>query len=220
MKSVYIIVEGHTEKEFVNTIISQYLLEKGIYSVRPILIYTSRNGRGGMVNYNHLKNTIKQQLFSNKTDFIVTTLVDFYRLPHNMPNYEKCMKANSDDQKALALEAEINKDINDARFFSYIQLHEFEALLFSNNNGFKEYFLNHESDQTAAIIRKYKNPEDINSSPQGAPSKRILAIKKDYNKPVFGNVLALEVGIEAMLDKCPRFSAWIQMMIKMASPER
>ena len=50
MRRVYIVVEGQTEQEFVNTVISPYLQGFGVFSITPVLIRTSRNGRGGMVN--------------------------------------------------------------------------------------------------------------------------------------------------------------------------
>lgn len=66
MKRVYIFVEGQTEQEFVNSVISPYLQEFGILSVTPVLVRTSRTGRGGMVSYSHLANTIKPLLMSEK----------------------------------------------------------------------------------------------------------------------------------------------------------
>ena len=41
MKRVYIVVEGQTEQEFVNSVISPYLQEFGILSVTPVLVRTS-----------------------------------------------------------------------------------------------------------------------------------------------------------------------------------
>ena len=96
--------------------------------------------------------------------------------------------------------------------FSYIQLHEFEALLFSDNTGFEYYFSEDCAKKTAEIISSYDNPEDINSSPEGAPSKRLLAINPDYRKVLEGNLIALQIGINTILRKCPRFSVWIKRM--------
>ena len=48
MRRVYIVVEGQTEQEFVNTVISLYLQEFGVFNITPVLIRTSRNGRGGI----------------------------------------------------------------------------------------------------------------------------------------------------------------------------
>ena len=203
MKRVYIVVEGQTEQEFVNSVISPYLQEFGILSVTPVLVRTSRTGRGGMVSYSHLANTI-----------IVTTFIDFFRLPHDMPHYEDSMKKADKIEQIRSLEAAINEAIDDRRFFSYIQLHEFEALLFSCNKGFEYYFSEELAAKTASIISSYDNPEDINTSPEGAPSKRLLAIKSDYNKVLEGNLIALEIGIKSILEKCPRFAEWIKTIIE------
>ena len=207
MKRVYIVVEGQTEQEFVNSVISPYLQEFGILSV-------SRTGRGGMVSYSHLANTIKPLLMSEKSDYIVTTFIDFFRLPHDMPHYEDSMKKADKIEQIRSLEAAIDEAIDDRRFFSYIQLHEFEALLFSSNKGFEYYFSEELADKTASIISSYENPEDINTSPEGAPSKRLLAIKSDYNKVLEGNLIALEIGIKSILEKCPRFAGWINSIVE------
>ena len=60
------------------------------------------------------------------------------------------------------------------------------------------------------IIEEFPNPEDINSRPEKAPSKRIIEIKGNYEKVAEGNLLALEIGIGEMLKRCPRFQAWIE----------
>ena len=58
MKRLYIVVEGQTEQEFVNTLLRPWFNNYGILNVTPILIKTSKHGRGGHVNAEHLKNTI------------------------------------------------------------------------------------------------------------------------------------------------------------------
>lgn len=212
MKRIYIVVEGQTEQEFVNSIVAPYLWNLGIFNITPVLIRTSRTGRGGMVSYEHLCNTIRMLLASGKDDFIVTTFIDYFRIPNSMPRYAECMAKPDANQRTVALEAAMDEHISDRRFFSYIQLHEFEALLFSDNTGFEYYFSEEYAKKTAEIISSYDNPEDINSSPEGAPSKRLLAINPDYRKVLEGNLIALQIGINTILQKCPRFSAWIKRM--------
>ena len=214
MKRLYIVVEGQTEQEFVNEILCPYLNLYDIYCITPVLIHTSRTGRGGLVNYEHLKNTIKPLLKTKGEDIIVTTFIDYFRIPTNIPKYEECIQAGSNKEKVEKLEQSIDKNIDDRRFFSYIQLHEFEALLFSNNNGFKEYFTEEQSKLTDVIVKEFNNPEDINTRPQYAPSKRILKIKENYNKPLEGNLIALEIGINEMLKRCTRFSIWVNRLIQ------
>ncbi len=214
MKRLFIVVEGQTEEEFVRTMLRPYLFSCKIYDVNPILIRTSKSGRGGFVNYDHLKNTVTPLLKSQGDDIIVTTFVDYFRIPHNTPRYEQCMQAGCNKDKVAALERCIGEDINDRRFVPYIQLHEFEALLFSNNDGFEEFFTKKQAEQTAVIVETFETPEDINTHPQYAPSKRILGIKEDYSKPIDGNLIAEKIGIYTILKRCPRFAAWVNDLIQ------
>lgn len=213
MKRLYIIVEGQTEQEFVNSMIAPYMHQYGIYNVTPILIRTSKTGRGGFVNYEHLKNDAIKLLHSKKDDFIVSMFVDFFRIPE-IPKRERWKMKTNHLERVEEMEQCIAEDINDHRFIPYIQLHEFEALLFSSNKGFENYFAEKEANSTQQIIETFKNPEDINSSPEGAPSKRLLAIKDDYDKVIEGNMIALEVGFNDILAKCPRFKAWIDKLVE------
>lgn len=212
MKRLYIIVEGQSEQEFVNTLIAPYFNQLGIYSVTPILIRTSNRGRGGFVNYEHLKNDVSKLLLSKSNDFVVSMFVDFFRCPV-LPHKERYEEIIDHKEKADEMEKCIGDDISDNRFIPYIQLHEFEALLYSSNVGFEAYFSDKEQQQTKMIIDEYPNPEDINSSPEKAPSKRLLAIKNDYDKVIEGNMIASEVGLEQIMNKCPRFKAWIYTLI-------
>lgn len=216
MKRIYIVVEGQTEQEFVRNVLSPFFLKNGVLSVIPILIRTSKTGRGGHVNAQHLRRTINGLLSSMKGDVVVSTFVDFFRIPTNMPDYESCMSLGNDVLRADALETALGKEIGDIRFIPYIQLHEFEALLFSNNKGFEEYLSGEQAGKTAAVIHEFVNPEDINSSPETAPSKRILSIDRGYNKVLQGNLIAMDVGIDDMLEKCPRFSSWVSHLLELS----
>ncbi len=213
MKRLYIVVERATEEGFVKTMLQPYFASCGVYAVYPILIHTSKLGRGGFVSYNHLENTVRPLLKSQGDDVIVTTFVDFFRIPTNMPQYAQCMSAQSNKERIVELERCLGEDINDRRFVPYIQLHEFEALLFSSNDGFKMYFTDDQAERTSMIVEDFDNPEDINSRPELAPSKRILEIKDNYNKPLEGNLIALEIGINKILERCPRFASWVNDLI-------
>lgn len=218
MKMLNIVVEGQTEQSFVNEVLAPYLRSKGILLITPILIHTSKAGRGGLVNYHHLHNTIKG-LLKNQRDgnLVVSTFVDFFRIPNNMPGYEAAMQSGDDLQKVETLQLALDDSIADRRFIPYIQLHEFEALLFSNNNGFEYLWEEKLSEKTKTIVDAFENPEDINSAPETAPSKRLLAINEKYDKVLDGNLIALEVGINEMLAKCPRFADWVSRLIAACS---
>lgn len=217
MKRIYIVVEGQTEQEFVRSVMAHYFFTKGVVSVTPILIRTSKTGRGGHVSAKHLLKTIAGLLATVKNDVLVTTFVDFFRIPNNMPDFEQSMSLPNDTLRVKSLEDALARKVNDPRFIPYIQLHEFEALLFSNNKGFEDYFSEEQSAQTAEIISAFANPEDINSSLETAPSKRILALERGYDKVLQGNLIAMDVGMDDMLAKCPRFSLWVSHLIEFSA---
>ncbi|MCY4215396.1 MAG: DUF4276 family protein [Flavobacteriaceae bacterium] len=55
-------------------------------------------------------------------------------------------------------------------FIPYIQLHEFEALLFFSNVGFEFMYHNRLTIEDLNKIRnRYQNPEEINDNPNTAP---------------------------------------------------
>lgn len=213
MKRLYIIVEGQTEQEFVNEQIAPYLCQYGIYEVTPILIHTSKSGRGGFVNYQHLKKDVSRLLRSSKTDFVVSMFVDFFRCPE-IPQKERWSNKANHLEQIVEMERCIYEDVNDIRFIPYIQLHEFEALLFASNDGFIAFFSEEQAKKTQRIIAAYDNPEEINTTPEGAPSKRLLAIKDDYDKVIEGNLIALEIGLSRIMGRCPRFKVWIENLIE------
>lgn len=212
MKRLFIVVEGQTEEAFVKELMTPHFIHNGIYDIRPVLIQTSKGHKGGFVNYEHLKNDLLRLLKSQGQDVVVTTFVDFFRCPE-LPNQNDIDMLPSHIQKVEAMEKCMSDDINDWRFIPYIQLHEFEALLFSAANGFEMYFENQISKEIQGIIDSHDNPEEINSSPETAPSKRLIRIIPYYDKVIYGNIIALEIGLTTILSKCPRFRGWIDSLI-------
>jgi len=215
MKRLIFIVEGQTEEEFVNQLLAPYFLKFGIHSVSAIKIATSSASKGGFVNYEHLKNDILKRI--RETNILVTTFVDYFRMPTNMPEYGKSQSEVEIDNKISSLEKAIEEDIRFPNFIPYIQKHEFEALLFSSNVGFENLYNSEIYTQTAKVIDDYQNPENINSRPEHAPSKRLITIMNGYEKVFEGNMIALELGIDIILEKCPRFKAWVEKLIVRAS---
>lgn len=212
-KRLYIVVEGQTEEAFIKELLSPFFQQHGIY-VYPIIIHTSKRHKGGFVNYIHLKNDVDRLLKSQGQDVIVSTFVDFFRCPE-LPAKETWGAIPNHAERVVKMESTMKDDINDRRFYPYIQLHEFEALLFSSGKGFQTYFDTKANIELQEIIAAYENPENINSSPEGAPSKRLLRIVPEYDKVMYGNILALEIGINVILEKCPRFRNWVETLIKM-----
>jgi hypothetical protein len=63
-----------------------------------------------------------------------------------------------------------------------------------------------------SIIDSYPNPELINDGPETAPSKRLKNLILGYDKPLYGAYIALENGLNSVIDKCPRFRSWLQKL--------
>ncbi|MFP6562361.1 DUF4276 family protein [Paraburkholderia sp. B3] len=62
-----------------------------------------------------------------------------------------------------------------------------------------------------AELAAVANPELLNNSPLTAPSKRLIARWPTYerSKPLYGTLVALQIGLPRMRAKCPRFNDWI-----------
>jgi Domain of unknown function (DUF4276) len=225
MANILILVEGQAEESFVKGLIAPYLLEFGLYAT-PIIITTKENPKGtnikggGTHNSNAYQKLIRKQVLDLLKDAnaYVSTFFDYYGLPTDFPDLKICKNKQNLGlniyQRVEGLEKAFASDIDNQRFIPYIQLHEFETLLFTDIRGFEYSFGDTPSKvkQIQAIINQFSNPELINDSPQTAPSKRLLEIFPNYQKVVEGNVVALENSIENIISKCPHFEAWITQL--------
>lgn len=212
MKPLYVLVEGQTEEEFFKENLIPYFAEREIFEVRPIKISTKVGFKGGFVKYDHLKRDAEIYLKQRQIS-IISTFVDYFRIPQNLPDYDKCQNIHNVDDRIQCLEDAMKNDIGNDRFIPYIQKHEFEALLFSSNRGFEYSFEAKEAKETAKIVNAYSNPEEINDQPTTSPSNRLKNIRSTYDKVLVGNIIALEIGIETILAKCPRFKNWVETLV-------
>ena len=101
-----------------------------------------------------------------------------------------------------------------SRFIPYIQLHEFEGLLFSNIAVFQNNFTKQELDfqQLEDAISSVKTPEEINNGPATAPSERLKKAIKGYDKVVYGTCLASDIGLNTIREKCILFNEWVMKL--------
>lgn len=215
MRAVYIIVEGQTEEEFVYTSLRPYLNNYGIYDVRAILVETSPGHKGGDLKFHRFKRNI-ENLLSRENDVLITSLIDFFRLQKDFPKFKEAQNIIDKMRRVAFLEKSIAENINNHRFIPYIQLHEFEAIVFSDKAGI-EYIPDippKNKVELLSIIEQFPNPELLNDGPQTAPSKRLIRLIPGYQKTFHGPLMADEIGIHTILSKCPRFSNWVETIIK------
>lgn len=212
MKRLIIICEGETEQAFCKTNLQLHLQIKGIYLQTPLI----KRSRGGIVKWPILKQQIETHLKVDASAF-VTTFIDYYGLysKHDFPNWDTSEKITDRNIRMETLEKGMHDDINQNlrhRFIPYLQLHEFEGLLFNDINII--YSQIPPSDivgkpELEKTFADYTNPEMINNVRETSPSHRLGRIIKGYNKVVYGDILAEAIGLERIRNKSPRFHNWI-----------
>lgn len=213
MKRVIIICEGQTEQEFCNKILLPYLLSFDVCIETPLI----KHSHGGIVHWNSIKRQITNHLVSDKTVY-VTLFIDYYGISsqHGFPKWHESEKIMDKNERISflksAMKNDIDKEIN-FRFLPYIQLHEFEGLLFSGLETFKEVFGEKnlmDVDLLQKTFSDFSNPEMINSGKETSPSHRLKRIVKGYDKIVYGSILAESIGLKKIMDKCPGFCRWVK----------
>jgi len=213
MQRVIIICEGETEQEFCKTVLSPYLLSKKIQIQAPRI----KKSMGGLVKWIDLKKQITMHLKTD-VDSIVTTLIDYYGIytKHQFPKWVTAQKEIDKVKRMELLEHAMLEDIDNKyhyRYIPYLQLHEFEGLLFNEIDVFYQQIPEDEIVNKYVLkntFEQFPNPEMINENKETAPSKRLQQIIKGYNKVVYGNILAECIGIERIRAKSPRFDNWIK----------
>lgn len=201
-----IVVEGPTERQFVNNLLADYLQDRGVFPT-AILV----GGNGGDVTIGRLSSDMVRLYHS--FDF-VSSLVDFY----GFRNRGNATVGELEERINQTVRHRIARNWDESRVFPYVQLHEFEGLLFSDVNAFAT--LPGVAGDTiavlAAIREQFQSPEDVNDSQPTAPSKRIADAIPDYSKVNSGLLVASAIGLPTIRAQCPRFNAWLARLESLA----
>lgn len=215
-----IIVEGQTEETFVNKILGPHLGSFNVF-VNARRVETGRKRgkifRGGMSSYLKAQKDITLWMKEDKDgDVRFTTMFDFYRLPHDFPGFEEAKQQPDPYKKIEVIEDKLKTDIASSRFIPYVQLHEYETLLFSDLDKFDRYYIDHNSQlhKLKQDVSGITNPELINDNPETAPSKRIIKYLPYYEgeKPSAGPIIAEHIGLQKIRSKCQHFNAWVSLL--------
>lgn len=215
MKRVIIICEGPTEQEFCLEVLGVELAKHGVYVETPLI----KQSHGGIVAWDAIKRQILKHL--QEGEVYVSMLVDYYGIKEQFafPSWEEANHIADKAERIHFLLDKMAEDIPEQyryRFIPYIQLHEFEGLLFSDVAAFLNSFdrseINYE--ELLSVAETFGNPELINNSPKTAPSKRLMEAIPDYNKVIFGNCIAMDIGLKKIREKCPLFNEWVESLIR------
>lgn len=214
MKRLIIVCEGPTEHEFCINTLFPFFYRNGIIIEAPLV----KKSNGGIVPWPSIKRQIEMHL--HESDVRVSLLVDYYGIKdsYEFPGWEEAKDIDSKEAKWKFLCDRMKADIAQElapRFIPYMQIHEFESLLFSDISVFKNNFDNHELDFSILedAIREFHDPEDINSRPDLAPSKRLLQAIPGYEKIIYGDCLASEIGLDKIRKMCPLFNQWVLQLL-------
>jgi hypothetical protein len=221
---LHIIVEGQTEEMFVNRLIREPLSRFNIctdascITTKRVLDRPDITYKGGLSKYEKARGDIQRWLNKDKRAFL-TTMFDLYGLPENFPKMDEARKYSNPYKKVEIIENGFADDINNANFIPYIQLHEFEGLLFSDVEIINYCLSSLSSRSYLSELRKirsqFKTPEEINNNIETAPSKRLLKICDFYQKMSLGIMIAEEIGLEKIRVECPHFADWFTKLVSL-----
>lgn len=225
-KIIHILCEGQTEQEFVEAVLRPYLQSKGIAGVKSILVTTNKkkNIRGGMLSFGQAMADLDLMCRSKQDGehekHVFTTMFDLYALPGDFPGFAENEVVADPYSRVHNLEKAFAEAVGDVRFVPYIQLHEFEALLFCGiDHLVKMYPCSKKCcERLKRDLIDAGNPELIDNGMDTAPSKRIIKAveagrKAHYNKPKTAKYVTGQVGIDVLREKCRHFDEWINKLL-------
>jgi hypothetical protein len=227
MARLLIHVEGQTEEDFVNEVLRGHLVAKGYHAVSARIVGNARlrHNRGGIQGWPSARKDILKHL-KEDPGCITSTMVDYYGLPkpdnRAWPG-RAAATGKGHSLKAQFVESALLNDLatdasfDSRRFIPFVVMHEFEALLFSDCAAFSRGIGRPDLEsQFDAIRRQFSSPEEIDDSRVTAPSKRVEALMPEYQKPLHGNLAALEIGLERIRAECPHFHDWLTRLESLA----
>ncbi|MGE0481510.1 MAG: DUF4276 family protein [Phycisphaerae bacterium] len=226
MNELVIIVEGPTEQFFVRNVLAGHLAIHGVaaWAVLP----GKHRSQGGVRNWVGARRDV---LSTIKEGRYCTTMFDYYGMPKSWPG-RKSATGCQPMERATLVEQSMARDIanasgssfNPTQFIPYVQLHEFEALLFSNPTVLGEKTSALAEEPAPALTQQFQEvldvagaPEAINDGRETCPSARIIAAVPAYGKRRDGPIIASAIGLPTIRDKCPHFNDWITRLESLMS---
>ena len=215
-RRLYITVEGQAEKAFADLALAPHFANYELEVKARVVVTNRRLGkRGGVLDFETIRGDLARLMRQDPhPDAYFTTMLDLYALPSTFPGWSDS-NGKPALEKVITLEQALKADLADRRFDPYIQLHEFEALLFCDLNHLETRI----SDSHRALAHLGAEvvglkPEEINEGALTAPSKRIIRHLPIYErvKVRVGAQAAAAIGLPALRMKCPHFNEWLERL--------
>ena len=225
MVEVIVIAEGVTEEKFIKQIVAPSLRHLQVY-IKPQMLNTSRNAKGGAVSFDRLKfntrNTLRQS-----PNAVLSTFLDLYGLHTDFPAFEDAQKKTDILSRVTCLQNALHDAIVSAvgcrpeRFLPHIQPYEYEGLLFSDVESLSSIeptWAKSLKDLTN-VRTFFETPEHINDGYDTKPSKRLEnLLHPKYKKTLHGPRAAERITLAVIERECPHFKSWMDSLRGLASP--
>lgn len=219
---VVIVVEGSTEQTFVRDVLGPEMGAKNIFLHAALIGKPGQ--KGGDIRFDRAKGDIGNFL-KQRPDTYISTMFDYFRIESSWPGKEEVLrilgggtslaskdKAKKMEEATFAKIGELFSDYDvEKRFIPYIEMHEFEALLFSDVSILAGQ-IGVKPSAIEAILNECGEPEEVNDEPETAPSKRLLSLCDSYRKVAMGKTISEAIGIQAIRKRCPHFNEWLNKL--------
>ncbi len=218
MHRVLTVVEGFTERAIVEQTFAPYLGARGLSLHAKVI--GKPGHKGGVRNFEAVRKEILALLRQERSSH-VSTFFDYYGLPENWPGVrqakgKKAREVAAIVEMAMRSEVEARMDSSDdpSRFVPYVQVHEVEALLFSDPKVMANVFERPDLEASfALILHECGECEEINDQEATTPSKRIESLFRAYRKGsgirAHAPIILKRIGVDRLRQACPHFNEWI-----------
>jgi hypothetical protein len=227
MVEVIVFAEGPTEEQFIKRVVAPALRHLQVF-LKPQMLKTSQEARGGAINFDRLKfnarNTLRQQPTA-----VLTTLLDLYGLDTSFPGFEEAKSKPDLASRVTHLNTALHQELvthvgcRPERFIPHIQPYEFEGLLFSDTVALSQTEPGWQAREAklAAVRADFETPEHINNSIETKPSRRLeQLLQPGYKKTRHGPLAAERVTLAAMERECLHFRLWMEALRNLGGTPR
>jgi len=220
MKKLFIIVEGETEERFLRKVLYHDFILQGIHIEAQQWTTNRKLGIGGGGNsFDLIENHVRRLMarYNHDNNVFISVMIDLYAFPKqgNSIYDADVERLKNGKEKVILLEKKMEERMGYRNFIPYVQLHEYESLLLSKPDALSLFYTDKAPEIEALKTEiKGKHPEEINETPQGAPSKRIIKYIPRYEKQktTAGVATAEAIGLHYLRTACTHFNDWVSKL--------
>ncbi|MCA8836883.1 MAG: DUF4276 family protein [Proteobacteria bacterium] len=214
MRKIIVLVEGETEIAIFNGGLRTELKNAGIYLDACMGKKHRRTGGG---NFRSVRKELI--LLLGSPGGLVTTFFDYYGLP-GWPGLAEAKNAHPDQAVKILGQALIQSlrselpNLDEKRFFPYVQMHETECLLFSNPGVLAQVMEKPDLESDCIdVVNDCEGCESINNGPKTHASMRLQELfgkyKKGMSTKAHASMIVEKTGLATIREKCPNFNQWL-----------